>query len=278
MNIVTQFRACGCRSSDRKPSLPWAMRLYRKSVLKQEKLRAIERFLPPLEGRACLDIGGDNGVISYLLRQKGGVWHSADMPETVEVIRETVGENVHSLQGALLPFPTGHFDLVVVIDYLEHIQDDRAFVAELFRVLRPGGVLVVNVPHAKRGAILRPVRLALGLTDERHGHVRPGYGEHDLRQLLGDRFTVQRVMSYSRFFSHLIDTVFGFLHSRMGKGSETRKGTLVTERDFEQGGRAVAVSWLLYPMCWLLVQFNRLLFFTKGYLLLVRADKKTSGI
>jgi len=279
MNVLERRETGGHRPGSRELPLPWAVRLYRRSVLKQEKFRAIERFLPPLEGKTCLDIGGDNGVISYLLRKKGGTWHSADLPEAVESIRKIVGENVHRLLGPKLPFPDEHFDLVVVIDYMEHILEDEAFVRELFRVLRTGGEVIVNVPHAKPGAVLRPIRLALGLTDERHGHVRPGYRAQELRRLLGPLFTVKAVTTYSRFFSHAVDTVFGFIHGRLGagQGKETSKGIIVTQKDFERDIKALLFASLLYPVCKLLVQLNRLLFFTKGYLLLVRAGKKAEA-
>ncbi|HEY2941134.1 MAG TPA: class I SAM-dependent methyltransferase [Vicinamibacteria bacterium] len=47
-----------------------------------------------------------------------------------------------------LPFPDAAFDCVTSFDVLYHrwVQDDRAAVAELARVLRPGGVLLVRVP------------------------------------------------------------------------------------------------------------------------------------
>lgn len=59
----------------------WPLRLFNKSVLKQRKLREIVDMLGPVDGQHCLDIGGDNGVISYLLRQRGGAWKSADLDE-----------------------------------------------------------------------------------------------------------------------------------------------------------------------------------------------------
>jgi SAM-dependent methyltransferase len=48
---------------------------------------------------------------------------------------------------ASLPFPTGRFDLVTSFDVLYCLEpdDERAAVAEMFRVLRPGGHVVVNV-------------------------------------------------------------------------------------------------------------------------------------
>lgn len=265
-----------CPSSSEQSPVRWARLLFRKSVLKQEKLREIERLLPPLEGKICLDIGGDNGVLSYLLRRSGGTWHSADMVETVQAIRQIVQRNVHPLEGARLPFPDKHFDLVIVIDYLEHTHDDKLFVEEVFRVLKPGGGLILNVPHIKPGSVLRPIRLALGLTDEWHGHLRPGYQEKDVRRLLKGLFTIHTARTYSRFFSHLVDTVLGVMHTRLtkNKARQTSKGVVVTQADFEKGSQALLLSSFLYPLCWLFVQLDRLLFFTKGYLLIIAARKR----
>lgn len=47
-----------------------------------------------------------------------------------------------------LPFADGSFDRVLCTEVLEHIEDDAAGLGELFRVLKPGGVLAVSVPHA----------------------------------------------------------------------------------------------------------------------------------
>ena len=129
-------------------SADWALSLFRKSVLKQAKYRRITDLLEDPTGRRCLDIGADNGVISLLLRRLGGPWASADLDEpTVASIRELVGEDVHRLDGARSPFPDRTFDQVVVVDYLEHIPDDWAFALELARILKPGGWVIINVPH-----------------------------------------------------------------------------------------------------------------------------------
>jgi SAM-dependent methyltransferase len=45
-----------------------------------------------------------------------------------------------------LPYPSKSFDLVICLDVIEHTPDDRVTFAELFRVCRPGGHLLVTVP------------------------------------------------------------------------------------------------------------------------------------
>lgn len=48
--------------------------------------------------------------------------------------------------GERIPFRSDLFDGIIALDILEHIENDRAAFAEAFRVLRPGGVLVLSVP------------------------------------------------------------------------------------------------------------------------------------
>ena len=160
----------------------WAVALFNRSVLKQAKYRRVLELLEEPAGRASLDIGADNGVISYLLRQRGGRWFSADLdPGAVASIRELVHDDVYQLDGGATPFPDRAFDQIVIVDFLEHIPDDRAFVKDLARILKPRGTLIINVPHLKPHSVLNRFRHRIGLTDEWHGHLRPGYSLDDLR-------------------------------------------------------------------------------------------------
>ena len=110
--------------------------------------------------------------------------------EAVASIRSLVGDDVHLVAGDRLPFPDAAFDRVVVVDMLEHVADEAAFARELARVTKPGGRLVVNTPHLKR-TLLRRARHALGQTDEKHGHLRPGYTPERPRELLAPAFELR---------------------------------------------------------------------------------------
>ena len=49
-----------------------------------------------------------------------------------------------------IPFPDGHFDALLCTEVLEHAVAPEALIAEMHRVLRPGGSLVLTVPFAAR--------------------------------------------------------------------------------------------------------------------------------
>jgi len=257
----------------------WHLKLFKKSIVKQAKLRALLKFLPPCEGRSCLDLGGDNGVISSLLRQRGGTWHSGDLTaQAVESIRSIVRSDVFQTDGRELPFSESSLDLAVIIDFLEHIPHDRQCIEELHRVLKPGAVLIVHVPHIKKGSAIRRIRNLLGLTDEQHGHLRPGYSVKGMRSLLGGEFRVTDVYTYSRFFTELLDIAIARACAtsapETGHGS---KGLLITETQLKKMKRQFTLYSMLYPLMWLFSRLDALLFFTKGHRLVIRAEKNPAS-
>lgn len=69
-----------------------------------------------------------------------------------------------------LPFPDASFDVVIVSEVMEHIPDDEGVLAEMARVLKPGGRIAVTVPR------YGPEKVCWALSDAYHeiegGHIR----------------------------------------------------------------------------------------------------------
>ena len=251
----------------------WALVLFGTSVLKQQKWAAIRNALGDTHGLRCLDIGADNGVISYLLRAGGGSWVSADLDAVaVEAIRALVGTDVVQMSADHIPFPAGEFDRVVLVDCLEHVHDDRRFIEEITRITKPGGAIVVNVPLRKE-SWLRRLRLALGQTDEAHGHVRHGYTPEELATLLGSSYEVVTQATYSKFFSQAIDTVMTWGVRRLKRASvgTTAKGAFVTGNDLARHRKLFLIYTVLYPFLWCVAQLDRVLWYRSGYMLIAKA-------
>jgi SAM-dependent methyltransferase len=99
----------------------------------------------PLDGDV-LEIGPGYGVTTRWLAEKGGRLTAVEVdPDLAAGVRSGFGDrvDVHTGDGAALPFPDATFDTVVCFTMLHHVpspeQQDRLF-AEAARVLRPGGV------------------------------------------------------------------------------------------------------------------------------------------
>jgi SAM-dependent methyltransferase len=83
--------------------------------------------------------------------------------------------------GVELPFQDESFDLVVHFHVFEHIPDDRAAMAEIARVLRPGALMICQVPQ-RRG---RPTDEDLTLSPEEN---KVRFGQADHVRYYGDDF------------------------------------------------------------------------------------------
>ncbi|MEP7065095.1 MAG: class I SAM-dependent methyltransferase [Gemmatimonadota bacterium] len=252
---------------------------FRVSVLKQAKWRELSRATGETRGKRALDLGTDNGVISLLFRAKGGSWTSADLTaHATRAIERTLGETVHEIRDGRLPYADASFDLIVVADMLEHVEDDRALLAEIARCLAVGGRAILNVPRLKPLGVLHPLRRAIGLTDAWHGHLHRGYDARALRHLLPSTLRLLSTHEYVRFFSYALDTSLNAKSGRAKNGAVTRtaKGTVSTTASDEKPVSRVVK--LVYPLMRSFASLDTLLPFTHGYMLVATLERTPGAI
>jgi SAM-dependent methyltransferase len=105
--------------------------------------RILERYAPP-QAR-ILDVGCGTGATTAALLRFGDV-SGFDMG--LAGLRHAQARGLPVARGSAENLPAGDasFDVVVALDVLEHLDDDRRALAEILRVLRPGGILLATVP------------------------------------------------------------------------------------------------------------------------------------
>jgi SAM-dependent methyltransferase len=113
----------------------------RRRVLRAE----LDRLRLPKDAR-LLDAGCGSGRTLDELARYGRVSGIDLSPEAVGLARRRGHDDVRVARVEDLPFGDATFDVVTCLDVIEHTPDDRATLAELRRVTRPGGLLVVTVP------------------------------------------------------------------------------------------------------------------------------------
>lgn len=112
-------------------------------------------------GRRILDAGCGSGPLFAALRDRGAIMTGFDKSaKMLELARRRLGDGADLQVADLdrpLPFPDGAFDDVIASLVLHYLEDWTEPLAELRRVLRPGGRLIASVDHPLQGhPLVRP--------------------------------------------------------------------------------------------------------------------------
>jgi SAM-dependent methyltransferase len=244
---------------------PWQLQLYQKSLKKQQKINLLLELLGPLEDRRCLLVtnGDNNGAMNLVLRQAGGDWSWAELEESgIPAMEALLEQPVAHATPERLPFPSGAFECVVVIDVHEHLSSVSVLNQEIDRVLAPGGLAVVTTPNGAGWLPVAVLKGLCGMQPRQYGHVVQGYTAAQLERMLREvNLTPERRGAYSRFFTELAEFAINFgyvkILARRKKGPPVQTGTIAPSSADQL--RAVERTYRMYATIYPVVRaFSRL--------------------
>lgn len=111
-----------------------------------ERRALVRRLVSPLPPGRALDVGCGGGGNTGVLRDLGWRVSGLEYSPAAAGLATSRGLDVVRGDARRLPFADASMDLVMSTDMWEHIDDDEAVARETFRVLKPGGRLLVAVP------------------------------------------------------------------------------------------------------------------------------------
>ena len=156
----------------------------RREILRQE--------LPQKKHMQVLDIGCGTGetmtfVKSFLKKSKVvGV----DNSQLAVKYAQKRGHEVYKVDAQKLPFKNNSFDVILLLDVIEHIKDDQLFLTEAMRVLKSEGKIIITAPA---------LQFIWSRHDTGQGHQRR-YTRHMMRELaVSCGLSISR-LSYFNFF------------------------------------------------------------------------------
>ncbi|RZU98800.1 bifunctional 2-polyprenyl-6-hydroxyphenol methylase/3-demethylubiquinol 3-O-methyltransferase UbiG [Spiribacter vilamensis] len=116
--------------------------------------------------QTVLDLGCAGGFMAEALADRGARVTGIDpATEAIEAARAHARENNRSIDydvgvGESLPYSDGRYDAVVCVDVLEHVQDLGQVLAEVYRVLKPGGRFLFDTINRNALARLATITVA----------------------------------------------------------------------------------------------------------------------
>ena len=235
---------------------PWQIKMFQRSLKKQQKLRALSELLGETTGKKCLLVtcGDNNGALNWYFREHGGEWTWADVSgDNNDQIAELLNEPVHVLKNDDFQLPSEHFDCVIAIDVLEHLQQDQPFLKELKRVLKRGGKAVITVPNGDRRLLANRIKWWLGMTPDVYGHTRAGYTVAELSDAIRrSGLDPEASSGYSRFVTEMIELVinFGYVRVLAKKRGSVPSGHIapVSAGELKTHGIAYQIYSLVFPV------------------------------
>jgi len=200
----------------------WWFRVRRNIVL-----FLIEKYKIPKTAK-IFDFGCGSGYLVGQLQKMSYDASGSDISrEAVEFGRKNGVKNIEALQLGEMP-PEDSFDLILALDVIEHIKDDREAVRGLERALKPGGMLIITVPAHQ---------WMWGVQDEAAHHFRRYNMGTLLKLFQGENLSVLRKSYFNTFLFLPIAVVR--LSSKLFKFKER-------ESDFDINNKLI--NGIFYPI------------------------------
>lgn len=209
--------------------------------LTKARRQILNMFLEDLKPGNVLDVGCGNGDFLRRMHSQGWSGTGIDLdPKAIENAKARFGADLTFFHTTLMNggFPENSFDAVTINHVIEHVPDSVALVKEAWRILKPGGRLVIVTPNLQSFGHARFQDCWWGLDSPRHLQVFSLNALQNCARKAG--FNVVRIGSSAARADTFIGGSFGFLQA---KQTAERFGGFRIQFNFLRGLRSLFLQY-----------------------------------
>lgn len=146
-------------------------------------------------GGDVLEVGcGEGRGIELLIKKTKSFTAIDKIEEAIDKLRQKFPEG-RFIAGSLPPLSAFHdnsYDVIISFQVIEHIQDDRLFLKEIHRILKPGGTALITTPNRKMSLSRNPWHIREYLPEELKQLAQIFFDKVEMKGITGD----EKVMKY----------------------------------------------------------------------------------
>ena len=235
----------------------------------RRRAKAVIKNLCLRNGDKILEVGCGRGFYAHIIgvffpkTSYIGIDINEEHLQIAKVFAQASNVNFRKVDATKLPFADKVFDKIICTEVLEHIENDRMALSELYRVLKPQGIAIITVPNKNYPFFWDPINWVLERFFHTHipshvllfagiwaYHVRL-YGEDELLEKVKKQgFKIDSITRTTHF-------CFPFAHFLLGIGKNiVDKGFFISLDRFSNAGGNSFLLTLVLKMFYLFDKYN----------------------
>jgi len=238
---------------------PWQIQVFNVSIRKKVKWLWLQPYLSDKirPDSTCIDIGCGVGTLSYLQEKLGGSWQFTEIdPKAAEQTSRIVQGPVHQINIFDPKLRPNTYDIITVLDVIEHVPDPQLFMHRVYELLKPGGHAFITTPaDDSRLYLIRYLADKLFHIDQdSHGHVTDGFSREQLISLFNQaKLKVIRHTKFSKFFTELIELAYNAAYITKNRTKQSTTGynlalSPASQHDFTKHKKILPLLRLAHPV------------------------------
>lgn len=196
--------------------------------------RVINRYgNPGTRDRKILDVGCGTGSVLESLAHKGDLYGVDTSAYALKLCNAKGNFKLKRMNAEKLSFPENFFDVIIMSDIIEHVDDDIKVIENCRRILKTGGILIITVPAHM---------YLWNYDDARLGHKRR-YNKMMLKSLASG-FNVEKI-SYIHFFTYPLAVLARFREFLSKRGNKSSVEMKIKQKLLKGDYSTILVNRLL---------------------------------